>query len=163
MYIIRNSNKGRGDIVENFCLITNIPKDKDLLMTKLIIQWLGEHNKKVFLQEELAVMLGLAGSEHSFSLVEEIAGKVDCAIILGGDGTILGSARALALHSVPIIGVNLGTLGFLAEIEKENVIRVLDNIIQEKYIIENRMMLSVEIVREGKLFSSDIADRKSVV
>ncbi|MDF2819665.1 MAG: kinase [Clostridiales bacterium] len=146
--------------MNNFCIITNIPKDKDLRMTKLIKNWLELHNKKVYIPDELAKLLG---ETNSFSKVEDIAGKVDCAIILGGDGSILVSAREFALQDVPIVGVNLGTLGFLAEIEKEDVISVLENIINKKFIIENRMMIAVEVIRDGEVINRDIALNDAVI
>lgn len=65
----------------------------------------------------------------------------DCMIVLGGDGTVLRAARETRELSIPIIGVNLGTLGYMTEIETENLEEALDRLIQGDYERESRMML----------------------
>jgi NAD+ kinase len=84
---------------------------------------------------------------------DEIARHVDAldfVITLGGDGTILRAARMAAEHSVPILGLNLGRVGFLAEIEVEDWREKLSSILEGKYWLEERMMLQAELRREEK-------------
>ena len=80
----------------------------------------------------------------------DIPQAAEIAIVLGGDGTLLSVARFLENRSTPIIGVNLGGLGFLTEISKETCYRELQTIVDGKYEIEERMRLQVSTQRDGK-------------
>ena len=71
-------------------------------------------------------------------------------IILGGDGTILQEAAACAKYGIPVMGINLGKVGFLTEIECDNIENALDKLLAEEYTIEKRMLIKLEIRREGK-------------
>lgn len=145
--------------MDKFCIITNLNKDYNLYTTKLIKSWLEKNGKTVYLPLETQEMFNKSPIED-----KNIYKMIDCAIILGGDGTIIHSARQLALHNVPIIGVNLGTLGFLAEVEKKEVIDVLDKIIFNDYIIESRMMLKTDIHRSnGEKISGGIGLNDAVI
>ncbi|MBO5031407.1 MAG: NAD(+)/NADH kinase [Lachnospiraceae bacterium] len=73
---------------------------------------------------------------------EQVNDKVEGIIVLGGDGTMLRAAREYVSCHIPMIGVNLGTLGYLAEVEKEDIEPALDSLIADQYDIETRMMLS---------------------
>ncbi len=68
--------------------------------------------------------------------------KVEGMIVLGGDGTMLRAAREYVSYHIPMIGVNLGTLGYLAEVDREDIETALDSLIANRYEIEPRMMLS---------------------
>ena len=67
-----------------------------------------------------------------------------CVLVLGGDGTLIQVAGALSGKDIPLLGINLGTLGYLAEVEKDQIIPTLDRLIEDRYEIEERMMLSAE-------------------
>ncbi len=87
--------------------------------------------------------------------LEQMAGKVDLAIVLGGDGTLLNVARTLAPFGIPLIGVNQGRLGFLTDISIETMQRTISAILRGEYVTEKRMLLSASISRDGKhLFDS---------
>ena len=75
--------------------------------------------------------------------------QADFAVVFGGDGTILGAARELCLTSVPVIGVNVGKLGFLAEFSVEELLDQFDRIIKRQTLIEKRMILHCDVVRQG--------------
>ena len=76
--------------------------------------------------------------------------RVDCLIVLGGDGTLLSAARDMAAgpDQVPILGVNLGGMGFLTEIMLEEIYPVLENILHGKVEIENRMRIRAKVFRQ---------------
>lgn len=78
----------------------------------------------------------------------------DCLLVLGGDGTLLSVARQAAYFTVPIIGINLGHVGFLAEIEPkgQELYQSLRRLIDGQFYLEHRMMLKVNVFRAGKLF-----------
>nr|MCR5406196.1 NAD(+)/NADH kinase [Lachnospiraceae bacterium] len=68
----------------------------------------------------------------------------ECVLVLGGDGTLIQVAGALAGKDIPLLGINLGTLGYLAEVERDHIIPTLERLIEDRYDVEERMMLSVE-------------------
>ncbi len=86
----------------------------------------------------------------------------DLLIAFGGDGTILHLARTLALHRVPVLGINLGNLGFMSELESNEIERLYD-LKDWDFNIENRMMLDVTVLREGKAVFSNIALNDAVI
>ena len=82
--------------------------------------------------------------------LEEIPGDTECAIILGGDGTFIQVAGYLAKKQIPMIGVNLGHLGFLAEIDKEAMYPAIDKLIDNDFYMEERMMITGLPIVSGK-------------
>ena len=82
--------------------------------------------------------------------------QADLLIAFGGDGTILHLARTVALHSVPVLGVNLGSLGFMSELEVNELDRLRD-LAQGRFTVESRMMLDVSVLREGRQVYNNIA------
>ena len=86
----------------------------------------------------------------------------DLLIAFGGDGTILHLARTVALHSVPVLGINLGSLGFMSELEPNELER-LNDLKNWDFSVESRMMLDVTVLREGKPVYSNIALNDAVV
>ena len=95
------------------------------------------------------------------SLQQEIR-QADLLIAFGGDGTILHLARTVALHSVPVLGVNLGSLGFMSELEVNELDRLRD-LAQGRFTVESRMMLDVSVLREGRQVYNNIALNDAVV
>ncbi len=94
--------------------------------------------------------------------------KVDLILVLGGDGTLLNIARYAAPHNVPILAVNLGSLGFITEIKIEEVFQALDEALKENYSIEKRMMLQGSVIRQNKtvqkyLALNDIVISKEII
>ena len=82
--------------------------------------------------------------------------SADLLIAFGGDGTILHLARTVALHSVPVLGVNLGSLGFMSELEVDELDRLRD-LADWSFDVESRMMLDVSVLREGRQVYNNIA------
>jgi NAD+ kinase len=120
----------------NFGIYTNFDKDKSLVNTRKIVGVLKQAGCGVYLDSDLYACMGEGcseGIEHS-----------DYLFVLGGDGTILSAARKYAKHGIKIIGVNLGRMGFLAEIAPDEVKWALERIMSGKYSVETRMMLQAE-------------------
>lgn len=82
---------------------------------------------------------------------EEIPGRVDLIIVLGGDGTLISVARKVNGLQVPILGVNLGSLGFLTEVTRHELPAMLEAVLSGKFDVTDRMMLDVEILRRGQI------------
>lgn len=109
---------------------------------------LAEMVRKAFGHAGIEIMSIEANDEAA---LRRMAPSLDLLITLGGDGTIVRAVRGVASASVPILGVNLGRLGFLAEVEPADVERVMPAILAGDYAIEERTMLHVELSRDGEL------------
>ncbi len=94
------------------------------------------------------------GPRESF---DEIGNHIDLAIVVGGDGTLLHIARKLLQHVVPLVGVNLGRLGFLTDIPAENMTKAIKKILDGEFETEERFLLSAEIMRAGKIVCASLA------
>lgn len=84
---------------------------------------------------------------------EEVTADTECAIVLGGDGTLLRASRYLMGTDIPLIGVNFGHLGFLADVEAEAVEDMIDRLMDGDFLVEKRMMLEGTICRNGERLS----------
>ena len=98
----------------------------------------------------------------SLSTLERELPQSDLLICFGGDGTILHAARDATLHGVPILGVNMGSVGFMAELERGEL-ALLAPVAQGHYSIEERMMLDVRVYRGEKLICQDLALNDAVI
>ncbi len=81
---------------------------------------------------------------------QDLPGAVDLMIAIGGDGTLLHAARGVARQDVPLLGVNLGRLGFLTDISPEHMLQAIDAILSGEFVAESRLMLQAEIVAKGR-------------
>lgn len=127
--------------MKHFLVYTNMHKDKNLAVTKRICRFLelkGQKATVVTGGEEKKEKPGGKNSSAEFVCPE----NADCMIVLGGDGTVLQAAREMGKLHLPIIGVNLGTLGYMTEIELVNLEEALERLIRGEYEQESRMMLS---------------------
>ena len=117
---------------------------------------------KFLKNKSLEVLVGDETGKHSTLDVlglerleaEAIAQRADLAIVVGGDGTLLGVARCLAHHQVPLIGVNLGRLGFLTDVPVKTMQADIEKILQGDHATEDRLMLLVEIIRDDNTIAS---------
>ena len=117
--------------MEHFFVITNSSKDKDYEVANRIKHYLKSHDKTC----TIATDYGMDSSKEYSTDVQEIPENTQCAIVLGGDGTMLQAANDLAKIDIPILGVNLGTLGFLADIEQDRIYAALDHLMKDEYRI----------------------------
>ena len=81
--------------------------------------------------------------------LEEIGKQADLAVVMGGDGTMLNIARMLVSYDVPLVGINLGRLGFLTDLSLDTMIETLDEMLLGRYVTERRMLLYAEVIRDG--------------
>ena len=91
--------------------------------------------------------------EHITHTSIESIGEIEVAIVLGGDGTILRGAEVTLTRNVPLLGINLGHVGFLAEVSKPSIADIAASIIEKSYVSENRMVLGYRVERDGKEIS----------
>ncbi len=118
-----------------------------------LTQWLRKKGLKVFMADETAAIIGETSSLSS----KEIPPKVDLIIVLGGDGTLLSVARLSHLYKVPLLAVNLGSLGFLTEVSLSEMYQTLERILNGESTIENRMLLKGSLSKNGDLTREDFA------
>ena len=116
---------------------------------------------EVFLEAETATNTQI--NDYPHKKVEDFAGSIDLAIVLGGDGTMLGIGRQLAGSKVPLVGVNLGRLGYMTDIPIQDVKTVLTEIIAGYYEADERTLLDAVVLRDGKVINRALALNDVVV
>ena len=129
--------------MNHFYIITNGHKDCNLEKTRDIRGYLEARKKKCTIQ------IKESGKEQEYTDVAQIPEDVDCILVLGGDGTLLQAARDIIQRDIPLLGINLGTLGYLAEIEETGMDAAMNQLLSGEYEVEQRMMLTGRIVRGG--------------
>jgi NAD+ kinase len=127
---------------------------------KKLEKWLTAKGKKVFIDKQTAAAVGREGHQPA-----SLPSLVDMIIVLGGDGTLLSAARLAAesRKNVPIFGVNLGSLGFMAEVSLEELYGNLAKALAGKLRADERMMLTARVVRKGKTIAEHTVLNDAVV
>ncbi|MFQ5417233.1 MAG: NAD(+)/NADH kinase [Myxococcota bacterium] len=138
------------------CLKPNQPQLADAVRS--LEAWLVDRGFDVVLGKQAASATGVP-----VTLRSEVAEKVDLMIVLGGDGTLLAVARAIGSRPVPILGVNLGTLGFLVEIPREELYDTLEDVLAGRCLTEARMRLDVSVERDGQVIDDYLALNDAVM
>lgn len=138
--------------MNHFFVITNKPKDEKLEITNYIVDFFRKNGKKCSYQCLEDMESELATDNQNPLRIEA---ETECIIVIGGDGTLLQAARDTLYLDIPLIGINYGTLGFLAEVEKSNLDEALDALMNKELEIENRMMLV------GKVPNKECAESKN--
>lgn len=114
-----------------------------------IANYLRQRGLVVWIEQGTASSVGGAG-DFAVATYEEIGAQAELAVVVGGDGTMLNSARRLAEHEVPLVGVNLGRLGFLTDVARSEALERLGEIVDGRYREESRFMLDTEVLRGGQ-------------
>ena len=122
--------------MDHFYVITNPAKDADLKVTHFIRDYLIKQGKTCVIDTG-----GDNKKQEGYTDQSRVDIKTECVIVLGGDGTLLQAAADLVDMDIPFLGINLGTLGFLAEVNVSETEAALNRLIQNEYEIEERMML----------------------
>ena len=122
--------------------ITNLEKDPELSYTEGLIKFAQEKGCKALIKESFREKIKYGDAVPN---TEKIYENADFLIVLGGDGTILRAARKAVGYELPILGVNIGTLGYLADVERNDAYEAIEKILDYDYKIEKRMMLEAAI------------------
>ncbi len=141
-------------------LVINLEKKQGFEISKKIISWLQDNQIGVVLKK--ISLRDLARGSLDLDDIDSIE-KVDCIMVLGGDGTILNCARTAAKFNIPVLGINLGQLGFLTEIEVDEVIPALKILVAGEYRIEERMMIEAVVYRKGEIVETSIGLNDAVI
>ena len=138
--------------MKNFLIITNYYKDAEARLTNRIKEYI--ENKGGFCS--VFFSNGETPGEAA-PHKENIPADTQGVLVLGGDGTLIRAAAALVKSRLPLIGVNLGTLGYLCELEEKDVFEAVDKLMKDDYMVEERMMLGGYGIKNGEILSADIA------
>ncbi|MDI7260348.1 MAG: NAD(+)/NADH kinase [Thermodesulfobacteriota bacterium] len=133
-------------------IIAKQNKPEALTLTGHLVEWLRSKKIEVYIEEGMGKSLSptLSGPHLNSIKREEIPSRAEMIIVLGGDGTLLSVARLVGRNEVPILGVNLGGLGFLTEITLEELYRVLERVIEGDFVINERVVLNAAVIRRGE-------------
>jgi len=132
---------------------------RNLALLKQLSKYLKAHKVEIFYDNNSCKIFPKARGYKK----EEILKTVDMAITLGGDGTILKTARAISKHKVLLFPVNLGNLGFLTETNPEKLFATLDLVFEDKYVIDKRSLLRATLYRKSKKLCTYLALNDAVI
>ncbi|MBI3602987.1 MAG: NAD(+)/NADH kinase [Nitrospirae bacterium] len=123
------------------------PKFPDVKhILKDLVAWLRERQKEVLVDGKTAALI----DEPPLHKKTQIAALADMVIVLGGDGTMLSAARLVEERGVPILGVNMGGLGFLTEVSLEHLYPSLERVFAQEYSLDDRLMILAQMHRHGE-------------
>jgi NAD+ kinase len=116
-----------------------------------LIEYLRANDLEVWIEDEIADVGEFSGLPHC--ALEHIGQKVDLAIVVGGDGSLLGASRVLARFDTPVLGINRGTLGFLTDIRPSEAIEKVGQALLGQFTEEKRRLNSVEVIRDEQVIA----------
>ncbi len=140
--------------MHKFYIVTNKVKDPDFSFTREIAAYLKGMGLECEYQD---IDEDLKYTRYRYTNADKIPEDVDCIIVLGGDGTLIQASRDLNKKNIPMLGVNIGTLGFLTDVDKDNIYSALAAIIRKEYEIDSRMMLHGTVYRNGEMIYDNTA------
>jgi NAD+ kinase len=156
----RNMTARRSSGPQRVAILSKPDKPELETIAPQVAQWLEERDYEVIIDTETAAYV----SERRAVPREKIpAVRPRFVVVLGGDGTMLAAARAVAQARIPILGVNLGSLGFLTEVALDELYPTLDAVDRGRCVIEQRAMVHCEVQRDGKVLSDHDALNDAVV
>jgi len=127
-------------------------------MVKKLLPWLSKKKLEIYIDIETAGALRMEGTPRS-----QIPSLVDMIIVFGGDGTMISVARLVADKGVPILGVNIGGLGFLTAVQKDDLYEVLEKVLSGGCPVEERMMLNACVYRHSECIAENVVMNDVVV
>ncbi len=153
-----------------FLVYPNIKKDTNLVVTKKYINYITSFGNIAYLGRELSEYLDGDIGGVVFCDADEHMGDADIALVIGGDGTILRASREIYGYDIPIIGINLGKVGYMSELEIDEI-ELLSEVARANRIedilnlvsYDERMMLNYDLVRDGSVIHSGIALNEAVI
>lgn len=122
--------------MNKFCIIANDKKVGAIALTKKIESYILSKNGQCFICQS-------ADEKAGYVKIDDLPDWVECVLVIGGDGTFLQAARLLNGRDLPILGINMGSLGFLTMTEAGDVFKAIDSILKNEYTIDYRMQLDV--------------------
>lgn len=140
--------------MNKFYIIANSEKDEGMQVAAMTARYLEAHGCSCIIRPATS---GTREPFHHYTDISGIPENVECVIVLGGDGTLLQAARDVVSRQIPLLGINLGTLGYLAEIDRESIEPALNHLMADEYMLESRMMLNGKVYHHGEVVAEDVA------
>ncbi|MGB1262866.1 MAG: NAD(+) kinase [Cognaticolwellia sp.] len=150
-----------GQIYNTVGLIGKPHHDGAASTIEILQQYLSQQGYQVLI--ESAVAPSMSTEDVTLASITDIGRQADLAIVVGGDGYMLGAARVLSCYDIDVLGVNRGNLGFLTDLSPDDLIEPLEAILQGKSRCEKRFIIEAEVYRHGKLKSSNSAVNEAVL
>jgi NAD+ kinase len=146
-------------------IIAKRNKPEAVAVVRNLVEWLRPKKIQVYIEKEIEELLSPTLSEGNWKSVErdEMPRDVEMMIVLGGDGTLLSVGRQVWNRNIPILGVNLGGLGFLTEITLDELYSVLEKVLQDDFEINERETLKAGVIRRGKRIAEFIVLNDAVI
>jgi len=144
-------------------IIANLTKDEAAQTVIEVSKWLQDKNINLLITKDCAAALSLDGCEAVDDM--KLISQADCLIVFGGDGTLLNIARMVGAGNVPILAVNLGSLGFLTEVTLDELYPSLKKVLDGDFQLDERMMLRATIRNENedKIEAQSVALNDAVI
>ncbi|MGI6491754.1 MAG: NAD(+)/NADH kinase [Peptococcaceae bacterium] len=146
--------------MKSFGLVINLNKKGVRELVMQIADCFTAKGCSILIEEDKAELLDLpqfgVPKEHLYELA-------DCIIAFGGDGTLLGTARKVAVTGKPILGINMGHLGFLTEIDLPEVLPYMEKLVDGEYEIDERMMLQAQVYRQDRVVEELVCLNDAVI
>ena len=146
--------------MKNIAIFPNLDKDPKLEFTGEVAREIFKYNKNILLSESLSTINNIEGAEYLTE--KEIFEKADLIVSLGGDGTVLNTAKNAAIYSIPVMGINIGHLGFLTQAERSDL-SVFESVFSGNYTINKSMLLEVCVCRDGNELESYLVFNDAVI
>jgi len=140
-----------------------IPKKQDLRVQSVLkdlVPWLQSRRIEVFLGQSSAEQ---CAPGVCFAPPEDLVKQVDMVSVFGGDGTLLYAARLIGASGIPIVGINLGSLGFLTEVKLDEMLDAFELVLSGDYQLEERVLLNVEVTRDERVLAQFLALNDAVI
>ena len=138
-------------------LIGHLYNERAIYSIKRLIRFLKQRNKNFVLEAETAALITdteLRDAAHQIMDIDALGQVCDLVIVVGGDGSLLRGARALAKYDVPLLGVNRGRLGFLTDIIPEDIENKVEEVLAGNFNSEKRFLLDMEVKRQGQVIAT---------
>jgi NAD+ kinase len=149
--------------IKKIGIICKAGRPEPLQLLGEVLPWLTDQGAEVLVETEAARFMGIPGHTH-----DRIAQDAEMIVVFGGDGTMLSVAREVCCRALPILGVNLGGLGFITEVNKDDVFTALATVLSGRFHYEDRLMLMARVIRNGETIAeytalNDIVINKSAL
>jgi NAD+ kinase len=141
--------------VKRVGIIARLDRAEAAGVVAALAEWLARHDRIAIVEKDTAALVPALSS--AVAAKSELPAQCDLIVVLGGDGTLLSVARLVGDLGVPILGVNLGGLGFLTATTLEEVFPAMDRVLAGDIVLDDRMMLAAQVRRRGERLTSHVA------
>jgi NAD+ kinase len=138
--------------LEKVAIVAKLHAKEASSVVRTLSRWLGERGIEAVLE---ASLVASRRGNTGFTL-DTLPRDVSLVAVLGGDGTLLSVARAMGAKQIPILGVNLGSLGFLTDVALQHLYQTLESVLSGEATIDSRMMLQAELLRKEETLTSEV-------